>query len=408
MMKNLISTPIEIYGRRAENRVLFQPMEGCDGTADGAVGELTRRRYLRFAEGAPGVIWFEATAVCNEGRANPRQLYINEKTVESFKTMVRDIKAKSKSLHGFEPVIIVQLTHSGRYSKPNGTPEPIVAYRNELWEKGKEDQPFVVADDEYLAKIPAMYAEAAKLAIEAGFDGMDVKCCHGYLFNELLSAYNREGEYGGSLENRTRLYFDCIDAVKEAVEDKAFVTTRLNSCDCFPYGYGFGVNENEEIDLTETKMIISKLKEKGIEFVNLTIGNPYLIPHVNRPYVAKSPEDGNIGMKRVCDVTKEITSAFPDMKFAVSALTYEGENAVEYAVKLLSEGIGDLAGFGRMTFAYPTFYKDYTENGCLDKKKVCIMCSKCSELMRAGTVSGCVIRDSEGYMPYYNKFVLKK
>ena len=407
-MKTLISTPIDIYGKTAENRVLFQPMEGCDGTADGAVDELTRRRYLRFAEGAPGIIWFEATAVCNEGRANPRQLYITEDTVDSFKTMVSEIKAESKALHGFEPLIIVQLTHSGRYSKPNGTPEPIVAYRNELWEKGKENQPFVVASDEYLATIPAMYAKAAKLAVEVGFDGMDVKCCHGYLFNELLSAYNREGAYGGSLENRTRLYFDCIDAVKEAVGDKAFVTTRLNSCDCFPYGYGYGVNENEEIDLTETKAIISKLREKGIELVNLTIGNPYLIPHTNRPYVANAPEDGNIGMKRVYDVTKEITSAFPDMKFVVSALTYEGENAVQYAEKLLTEGVGDIAGFGRMTFAYPTFYKDYLANGELDKKKVCIKCSKCSELMRAGTVSGCVIRDSEAYMPYYKEFVMKK
>ena len=408
MMKNLISTPIKLYGRTAENRVLFQPMEGCDGTTEGAVDELTLRRYLRFAEGAPGVIWFEATAVCNEGRANPRQLYINENTLDSFKNIVSEIKAKSKALHGFEPLIIVQLTHSGRYSKPNGTPEPIIAYRNEVWEKGKENQPFVIATDEYLDTIPAMYAKAAKLALEAGFDGMDVKCCHGYLFNEFLSAYNREGRYGGSLENRTRLYFDCVDAVKEAVGDKAFVTTRLNSCDCFPYGYGYGVNEKEEIDLTETKQIIARLKEKGIELVNLTIGNPYLIPHTNRPYAVKAPEDGNIGMKRVYDVTKEITSAFPDMKFVVSALTYPGEDAIEYAEKLLYEGVGDIAGFGRMTFAYPTFYKDYLENGALDKKKVCLKCSKCSELMRAGTVAGCVIKDSECYMPYYQKYVLKK
>lgn len=407
-MQISLSDKISVYGREVHNRVLFQPMEGCDGTADGAVDELTRRRYLRFAEGAPGIIWFEATAVCNEGRANPRQLYINEKTVGSFKALISEIKTKSTILHGFEPIIIVQLTHSGRYSKPDGTPEPIVAYRNELWEKGKEAQPFKVASDEYFDTIPAMYKKAAELALEAGFDGMDVKCCHGYLFNELLSAYNREGRYGGSLENRTRLYFDCIDAVKKVVGDKVFVTTRLNSCDCFPFGYGFGVNENDETDLTETKAIIEKLYEKGIELVNLTIGNPYLIPHTNRPYAAKSPEDGRIGMKRVYDVTKEITSLFPDMKFVVSALTYEGENAVKYAEKLLNEGVGDFAGFGRMTFAYPTFYKDYLKNGTLEKNKVCIKCSKCSELMRAGTVSGCVIRDSERYMPYYREYVMKK
>lgn len=407
-MKGLLNTPVEIYGRSINNRILFQPMEGCDGTADGAVDELTARRYMRFAEGAPGIIWFEATAVCNEGRANPRQLYINESTVESFRSLVSAIKAKSAELHGFEPVIIVQLTHSGRYSKPHGTPEPIVAYRNSLWEKGKESQPFTVATDEYLSTIPSMYARAAELALEAGFDGMDVKCCHGYLFNELLSAYERDGAYGGSLENRTRLYFDCIDAVKKAVGDEAFVTTRLNACDCFPHGFGFGVNENNEIDLTETKQIIEKLREKGLELINLTIGNPYLIPHINRPYSVKAPEDGRIGMKRVYDVTKEITGTFPDIKFVVSALSYEGENAVNYAEELISSGVGDFAGFGRITFAYPAFYKDYLEKGRLEKAKVCIKCSKCSELMRAGTVSGCVIRDSEVYLPYYNKFVLKK
>ena len=124
--------------------------------------------------------------------------------------------------------------------------------------------------------------------------------------------------------------------------------------------------------------------------------------------MANAPEDGNIGMKRVYDVTKEITTTFPEIKFVVSALTYEGENAVNYAEKLISEGVGDIAGFGRMTFAYPTFYKDYLEHGELDKRKVCIKCSKCSELMRAGTVSGCVVRDSEEYMPYYKKFVMKK
>lgn len=407
-MNSILAAPLKIYDKNVINRVVFQPMEGCDGTLSGAVDELTRRRYLRFVQGGPGIIWFEATAVCNEGRANPRQLYINDETFDSFKSLVSEIKAASLELNGFEPVIIVQLTHSGRYSKPHGTPEPIVAYRNELWEKGKEDQPFNVASDEYLKSIPSMYAKAAKLALDAGFDGMDVKCCHGYLFNEFLSAYDREGEFGGSFENRTRLYFDCIDAVKESVGKAAFVTTRLNSCDCFPYPYGFGVNKNNEIDLTETKMIIKNLSEKGIELVNLTIGNPYLIPHINRPYSVNSPEDGNIGMKRVYDVTREICEAFPDIKFIVSALTYEGENAVAYAEKLLGEGVGDFAGFGRMTFAYPTFYKDYLETGGPDKKKVCIKCSKCTELMRAGTVSGCVVRDSETYMPYYNKYVLKK
>ena len=305
-METVLNTPIKIYNRVIPNRIVFQPMEGCDGTRDGGIDELTRRRYIRFAKSGAGIIWFEATAVSAEGRANPRQLYINDKTVESFRTLVAEIKKISLEENGFEPLIIVQLTHSGRYSKPNGTPEPIVAYRNEHWEKGREDQPYVIATDDYCKSVAEKYGIAAKLSQQAGFDGIDIKCCHGYLFNEFLSASNRDGVYGGSLENRTRLYFECIDAVKNNVDDNIFITTRFNACDCFPYPYGYGVDENNNIDLTEAKIIMEKLAGKGMEIIDITLGNPYLIPHINRP-CTNSPEDGNVGLKRIYDVTKELS-----------------------------------------------------------------------------------------------------
>lgn len=407
MTDTILNTPISFCGRSLPNRVVFQPMEGCDGTKNGAPDELTCRRYMRFAQSGAGIIWFEATAVTPEGRANPRQLYINAETVESFRALVKDIKSTSLEKYGFEPLVIVQLTHSGRFSKPNGTPEPIVAYRNELWEKGKENQPYTVADDAYLDSVTRSYAAAAQLAAEAGFDGIDVKCCHGYLFNELLSATSRSGKYGGSFENRAKLFLDCIDAVKNAVGDKLIVTTRLNACDCFPYPYGYGVDENNSIDLTEAQKIIAILAEKGIELVNITLGNPYLIPHINRPCV-NSPEDGNVGLERIYNITKALKERFPDMKIVSSGLTFPGENSVTYAEKLVNENVCDFVGFGRMTFAYPQFFSDYLENGELDKNKVCLKCSKCTELMRSGTVAGCPIRDSEVYMPYYKKYVLDK
>lgn len=406
-MKTILNTSVRVYGREVKNRIVFQPMEGCDGTENGGIGELTCRRYLRFAEGGAGIIWFEATAVTNEGRANPRQLYLNAETKDSFKSLVEEIKKTAMEKNGFEPIIILQLTHSGRFSKPKGTPEPIVAYRNPLWEKGKEDQPYVLASDDYLKTIPEKYGYATRLACEAGFDGIDVKCCHGYLFDEFLSAYNREGIYGGSLENRTRLYFECIDAVNRNKKDGVFVTTRLNACDCFPYPYGFGVDENSNIDMTETKYIINELYKKGVELVDVTLGNPYLIPHINRPCI-NSPEDGNVGVQRIYDITKELTKDFDNIKFVSSGLTFPGEKAMEYAEQIINDNVADFAGFGRMTFAYPTFYMDYLEKGQLSRSKICLKCSKCTELMRAGTVSGCPIRDSEIYMPYYNKYVLKK
>ena len=406
-MKTVLDLPIKLHDITIRNRVVFHPMEGCDGTYEGAVDELTRRRYLRFAKSGAGIIWFEATAVTEEGRANPRQLFLNENTKESFKALIKEIKEVAIEENGFAPVIIVQLTHSGRFSKPNGTPEPIVAYRNPHWEIGRENQPYTVVTDEYCKTIPEKYRVASLLAKEAGFDGIDVKCCHGYLFNEFLSAKERDGVYGGSLENRTRLYFECIDAVKNAVGEDVFVTTRLNACDCFPYPYGYGVDKNNNIDLSETKLIIKALYEKGVRLINLTLGNPYLIPHINRPCM-NAPEDGEVGMKRIYDVTKELKNEFSDICFVASGLTYPGENAMEYAEKIINGGVADFTGFGRLTFAYPMFFRDYLDNGKLDKSKLCLKCSKCSQLMRAGTVAGCPVRDSETYMPYYKKYVPEK
>lgn len=401
----MIESSIEIYGRKINNRVVFQPMEGCDGNADGSISDLTRRRYMRFAESGAGIIWFEATAVSPECRANPRQLYINEENVGNFAQLVSDVKKRAYEVSGFEPVVILQATNSGRWSKPNGTPEPLIAYHNEYWEKGKENQPYTVVTDEYCEGIVRKYGAAAELAIKAGFDGIDVKCCHGYLMNEFLSAYNRQGKYGGSLENRTRFFMECISEVRKKAGNRLFITTRLNAADCFPYPYGYGINSNNEIDLSETKYIISKLKESGVELIDLTLGNPYLIPHINRP-CREAPESSEAGMKRIYDITKELQNEFKDVKFIMSGLSYNGEDSVSYADRCLREGVASLAGFGRMSFCYPQFWNDYLKTGKLDKAKCCLGCAKCTELMRHGSVTGCPVRDSAVYMPYYKKYVL--
>lgn len=402
-----LQEPITIYGKTISNRVVLQPMEGCDGNPDGSIGELTRRRYLRFAQSGAGIIWFEATATSAECRANPRQLYLNEATLPSYKSLLAEIRAEAMAACGEVPLMILQSTNSGRWSKPKGTPAPLVAYRNPLWEQGKENQPYTVVTDDYCDNVVQKYAEAARLAKEAGFDGMDVKCCHGYLFNEFLSAFEREGKYGGSFENRTRLYFDCIDAVKREAGDALFITTRLNATDTFPYPYGYGINAQNEIDLTEAAKIISVLTEKGVELINLTLGNPYLIPHINRP-CKDAPEPKEAGCKRIYDVTKELQAAFPGVKFVMSGLSYNGTDSVDYAERCLQEGVASLAGFGRMSFCYPQFWRDYQSNGKPDGAKVCLGCAKCTELMRHGSVTGCPVRDSEVYLPYYKKYVLGK
>lgn len=143
------------------NKIALQPMEGCDSNPDGSPGELTYARYRRFAEGGAGLIWLEAVAVLPQGRANPRQLHITQNNADNFKRLICEIKENSMRKNGHEAKVIMQATHSGRYSKPNGTPEPIIAYNNPLFEKDNPiDKRRIITDDE-LKKLEEAYGKAA-------------------------------------------------------------------------------------------------------------------------------------------------------------------------------------------------------------------------------------------------------
>ena len=85
-------TPLALSGREAANRIAFQPMEGTDGTEDGAPGPLTVRRYHRFAEAGPGLIWFEAVATLPRARASAHQLWLTEKNADQFKKLLDEIR----------------------------------------------------------------------------------------------------------------------------------------------------------------------------------------------------------------------------------------------------------------------------------------------------------------------------
>ena len=405
----ILDTPIALYKKTIPNRIAIQPMEGCDGTYEGAIDELTHRRYLRFAKSGAGVIWFEATAVANEGRANPRQLFLNEKTLDSFKKLISEVRETAYKETKTEPVLIMQATHSGRYSKPNGVPEPLIAYNKPIFEGDNPISSDRILSDDYLKALEEKYAVSAKLAQAAGFDGVDIKCCHGYLMSELMGAYLRKGEYGGSYENRTRLYFNAFQNAKNAVSDDFIVTSRINVYDGFPYPYGFGVNEHDGLtpDLTEPIKVIKTLKERfNTELIDVTIGNPYVNPHVNRPYNVgpyKSPEEPIKGVERMMKCVGEIQRSFPDMTVIGSAFSFMKDEGANIAAGAVKSGVCKIAGFGRQAFAYPEFYRDIKEKGAMDERKCCLACGKCTELMRAVKVAGCVIKDKDVYLPIYKE-----
>lgn len=403
----ILEKSLIVDGVTIPNRVVFQPMEGCDCNEDGSPGELTIKKYITEARSGAGLIWLEATAVCPEGRTNKRQMRITKENLAVYKDFVCSLKAAGLEENGFEPVIIIQLTHSGRQSIV-----PMIAYRHPIYDKRKPVTDENIVTDEYLDTVPAMYADTAMLAYEAGFDGVDVKSCHGYLFQEFLSAFGRSGRYGGSFENRTKLYVDCIRAVKKAlatIENARpfIVSTRLGISDMVAKPYGFGTDENNNIDLTESKKLIEIIHAEGVNLLNITIGNPYYNPHINRPFRKGGyvpPEAPEAGLERFYNAQKEIKDVFPTITLVGSAFSYYRGEMMNEAEKQISEGVCDMAGFGRVSLAYPDFYKDYL-NGTFLHKKTCVTCSKCTELMRAGLVSGCAVFN-EYYRELYKEKIL--
>ena len=400
----MIHQSIQIGSATIQNRVVLQPMEGCDCNPDGSPGELTVAKYLRAAESGAGLIWLEACAVCPEGRTNTRQMMLTRDTLPAFKALVEDMRRVAYETCGIRPVLILQLTHSGRQSIV-----PMTAYRHPLYETRKPSGDEHIVSDEYLDTLTPLYAESAALAVEAGFDGVDVKSCHGYLFQELLSAFSREGRYGGSFENRTRLYLDCVRAVKAILPADILLTTRLSVSDMVAYPYGFGTTAEGELDFTEPDRLLERLIAEGVQMLNVTVGNPYYNPHVNRPYRKGGyvpPETPAEGLARFEVIEKHIKDKFPALTVVGSGLSYYRDDLMEQANRQLTEGICDLVGFGRMWLAYPTFYRDYTA-GKFTPKQCCVTCSKCTELMRAGQVSGCAVFN-ETYRELYRKVCLKK
>ncbi|TFF98944.1 MAG: flavin oxidoreductase/NADH oxidase [Promethearchaeota archaeon] len=399
------------------NRLAIQPMEGFDAKQDGSPSILTNKRYQRYANSGVALIWFEATAFVREGRSNPHQLMITEKNLEDFRKLVqktRNLCNRTLQELGFNNkcLLILQINHSGRYSKKEEEAHPIKAFNYKPLEIKKEKSKIKgkIISDEELQEIENQWIDSIFLAKEAGFDGADIKSCHGYLINELLSAHRREGsKYGGpKLRDRAKLLLNIISKSVERMDDKSdfFLTTRISVYNGIPFPYGFGVEKSsgEEfpapVNLDEPKKLISLLYKKGIRLINISAGNPHHKPYITRPYDTpvkggeKPAEHPLISLNRIYTLTEEIKSSQPDDMIIIgSALSYLRQYSGYIAAGLINKKIVDICGFGRMAFANPQFPKQLFTEGVINKKKTCISCSKCSELMKEGKETGCVIRN---------------
>jgi 2,4-dienoyl-CoA reductase-like NADH-dependent reductase (Old Yellow Enzyme family) len=398
------------------NRFTVLPMEGWDGTDDGRPTDLVRRRWQRFGESGAKLVWGgEAVAVRADGRANPHQLLIDERTVDELGALREELVAAHVGACGSAEGLVVglQLTHSGRWCRSNRGLEPRIAYRHPVLDaRGPADKMQVLTDDDLDALADA-FVSAAVMAERAGFGFVDVKHCHGYLLHELLSAHDRSGAYGGSFEHRTAMLRRIVVGIRERAPALA-VGVRLSAYDLVPFtagsdGVGVPAGRATEagrwsfggdgtglgIDLTETHLFLDLCRELGIGIICVTAGSPYYNPHVQRPaFFPPSdgytpPEDPLVGAARMISAAAELARAHPDLAIVGSGYSYLQQwlpNAAQYAVRT---GGATSIGIGRGMLSYPHMPADVLAGKHLDTSLLCRTFSDCTTAPRNGLVSGC-------------------
>ncbi|MCD6518862.1 MAG: NADH:flavin oxidoreductase [Anaerolineae bacterium] len=408
-----LARQVSIGGKLTPNALGIHPMEGCDGTTEGKPGELTVRRYLRFARGGAGLLWFEATAIVPEGRANPHQLLLVPENAAEFAALREQALNAGREVNGpdYEPFTVLQITHSGRYSRPVDKPAPIIAHHDGILDKVQglpEDYPLI--SDEELDRLQDRYLEAARLVYQCGFDGVDIKSCHRYLISELLAAHTRPGRYGGSFENRTRLLREVVARIREELPELR-ITIRLNVYDGHPYPWGWGVSKEDPRvpDLREPLKLIGILQKLGVSLINVTAGNPYYTPHINRPFDQNViggyiPDEHPLeGVARMIWLARQVKEAYPDLVVVGSGYSWLRHYFPQVAAAVIQRGWADIVALGRGAFAYPDFARDILQKGKLDPRRTCITCSRCTQIMRDHGPTGCVVFDKEVYGPIYRE-----
>ncbi|MFE0100763.1 NADH:flavin oxidoreductase/NADH oxidase [Streptomyces sp. NPDC059009] len=268
--------PYTLRSLTIPNRIWMAPMcqysAETSGPGTGVAGDWHLAHYGARATGGTGLILLEATAVSPEGRISPADLGIwNDRQVEGLRRITGFLKAQ-----GTVPGI--QLAHAGRKASTDvpwrrGTP---LAPGSELGWQPLGPSP--VAFDErhtvpteltvdQIQEIVGQFADAARRALDAGFEVAEVHGAHGYLIGEFLSAHSnrRTDAYGGSFENRARFALEVVDAIRAVWPDGLPLLFRISATDWLDEGVpGWTADD--------TVRLAPLLQEHGVDLLDVSTG----------------------------------------------------------------------------------------------------------------------------------------
>ncbi len=347
--------PIDIRSVSIRNRIWISPM--CQYSVEKRDGVPTDWHLVHlagFAAGGAGLIITEATAVSPIGRISPWDtgLWNDEQ---------RDAWARIVSvLHDQGARAGVQLAHAGRKAstwRPWAERHGTIPSEEGGW---APVAPSAVAFGEYsvpdaldldgIADVVADFRAAARRAVDAGFDAIELHAAHGYLLHQFLSPLSnlRSDEYGGSLENRARLLLEVVTAVRAEVGDETALLVRFSATD---YADGGFTTE-------QTAIVAGWARDAGADFFDISTGGlvtgvtiplspGYQVPHAEFVREQADVEVGSVGLITDARQAEEIVAsgradavligreALRDPHFALRAATELGYDAPYWPVQYL-------------------------------------------------------------------------
>ncbi len=298
-MSELFST-YDLRGLPVRNRVWVSPM--CQYSAVGGVPNDWHLVHLgSLARGGAGLVFTEATAVVPEGRISPADTGIWNAEQQAAWGRIADF------VHGQGAVAGMQLAHAGRKasSQPpwlgrGGVPDTDGGWQpvapSAVGFPGLRD-PRALDRDE-LAGVAAGFAAAARRALAAGFDVLEIHAAHGYLLHEFLSPLSnrRDDDYGGSFANRVRLLLEVVAAVRAAVPASTPVLVRLSATDWVDGGW----TEDESVRLAgllrDADVDLVDVSSGGNALADIPVGPGYQVPFARRIRAETGIATGAVGM----------------------------------------------------------------------------------------------------------------
>jgi 2,4-dienoyl-CoA reductase-like NADH-dependent reductase (Old Yellow Enzyme family) len=353
----------EINGMKLKNRfVRSATWEGMAGEKGECTPKITNI-MTELAEGEVGLIISSHAYVQRDGQAGPLQLGIY---TDDF---IGDYRKMTRAVHERDSKIVLQITHAGAFASAKLIGKPPLALSG-VENFTKAPRRIIEKDD--MENLVSAFAEGARRAREAGFDGVQIHAAHGYFLSQSLSpALNKRNDaYGGSLENRARLLLEVLGAVRVAVGNDFPLLVKLNSADFLEGG----------LTLDESVQIGEMLEKGGINAIELS-GGTFFSGKLNPSRMGIATEEKEAYFREAAKTFKE--------KIRVPLILVGGNRSFQVAENLVQDGYAEYISMSRPFIREPGLVKRWA-SGDLRKAK-CLSDNFCFKPAMEGKGIYCVV-----------------